>query len=117
VTADAITIAWQDNSHNEAAFIIEVQAEGNVLANQEVAAGTTSWSDTNLVSGTARSYRVLARNGAGNSAWSDTVIGTTANGVQPAEDSGGGGCGLGAGLAVLFPFLLFALRLRSRFRR
>lgn len=68
------TVTWQDNSDNETSFVIEREKQnkrggwgGATLIS--VGADTTSYID-NSGTGTFR-YRVLARNAAGDSAWSN----------------------------------------------
>jgi len=77
-SATQINLSWTDNSTNETAFLVERSTDGvNFTQIASLAAGTASYSDTGLASGTHYTYRVRASNAAGNSAYSNTAAATT----------------------------------------
>lgn len=74
-TSDStISLTWTDNSDNESVFVVE--RDGQVLSST-VSANTTSFEDSGLAGATTYSYRVRARNSAGDSAWSNSSEATT----------------------------------------
>ena len=70
----AIALVWTDNSDNETAFVIE--RDGQVLSTM-TGSNATSFNDTGLAGATTYSYRVKARNSAGDSDWSGVAEATT----------------------------------------
>jgi serine protease len=68
VTHDTVSLSWADNADNEDAFLIE--RNGQVLA-QTVNANVLEFTDTGLTGSTSYTYRVKARNAAGDSPWSN----------------------------------------------
>ena len=70
---DRVALRWSDNADNEAAFVIE--RDGAEV--QTVGSNATSALDTGLAGSTTYSYRVKARNSAGDSAWTDIAQATT----------------------------------------
>lgn len=68
VTHDTVSLSWADNADNEDAFVIE--RNGQVLA-QTVNANVLEFTDTGLTGSTSYTYRVKARNAAGDSPWSN----------------------------------------------
>jgi autotransporter-associated beta strand protein len=83
VSDSQINLAWIDNSTNESNFLIERSVNNSVFT-QIAAVGTdvTSFSDTNLPSGTTFYYRVRASNSGGYSSYSDVANARTL-GVPP----------------------------------
>ena len=80
VSSSQINLAWTDNATNEDGFKIErCQNAGCTTFVQvaQVGANVTSYSDTGLSASTTYDYRVLAFNGGGNSAYSNTAEATT----------------------------------------
>ena len=80
VSSSAIDLQWSDNSGDESGFQVERSPTGG---NDFTLAGTvgpdvTTYSDTGLFPDTSYDYRVLAANGVGNSAYSNTASATTA---------------------------------------
>lgn len=75
VTENSVTLSWTDNADNETAF--DIERDGTVLTDT-LGANVTSFTDTGLASATLYSYRVRARNVAGNSTWSNQTDVTTA---------------------------------------
>jgi len=74
-TSDStVSLTWSDNSDNESVFVIE--RDGQVLSST-VSANTTTFEDSGLAAATTYSYRVKARNSAGDSAWSNSAEATT----------------------------------------
>ena len=71
---NAITLSWVDGSDNEDAFIVERSLDGNSFSfHAALAPNTSTFVDTNLVSGQTYSYQVRARNTAGNSNYLNRV--------------------------------------------
>lgn len=77
-SSTAINLAWTDNSSNESGFRVERSVAGGAFTQiGAVGAGITSFADTGLTAGTTYSYRVLAYNSGGNSAYTATASATT----------------------------------------
>ena len=77
--AAQLTLTWIDTSDNEAGFKVERRL-GLTGTYSEIAmpgANTTSYVDPGLVASTAYCYRVVAFNGAGDSAYSNEACATT----------------------------------------
>ncbi|MBI2918215.1 MAG: fibronectin type III domain-containing protein [Chloroflexi bacterium] len=74
ISATRVDLTWTDASNNELAFRLE-RSTDNFATRSEVLlpANITSYSDTTVVLGNTYSYRVVATNGAGNSATSNAV--------------------------------------------
>jgi len=86
-TAYQVNLAWTDNATNETGFLVE-RLNGAVY--QTVAtlgAGVSVYSDPTVQPGTAYSYRVVAFNGAGSAAPSNTAVVSTPPGI-PRPPSG-----------------------------
>jgi uncharacterized lipoprotein YddW (UPF0748 family) len=66
-TQTAITLAWVDNSTNETTFVLQLDTGAEFESIAELPADTTSYTDEGLEPDTAYRYRVLARNGCGDS--------------------------------------------------
>ena len=79
-----VRLTWSDNSSNETVFRIERRRTGSYELVTTVAAGTTAFVDSDVLPQTLYSYRVRAQNGAGASAFSDTVEIETAEDHRPA---------------------------------
>ena len=77
VTTGSVTLGWTDNSTNENGFSIERLIGTTWTQIGWVADNVTTYTDASLIPGTAYSYRVLAFNGAGNSATTNPVTATT----------------------------------------
>ncbi|MDG4794187.1 glycosyl hydrolase family 8 [Micromonospora sp. WMMD1082] len=72
-----IALTWRDNSGNETGFVIERRAGAGAWSQLATpGANSTSYTDTSVTAGTQYSYRVRARNGAGDSAWSAEATAT-----------------------------------------
>jgi hypothetical protein len=80
VSAGQINLSWSDVSFNEDAFAIERRVAGGSFAEvATVGSNQTAFSDTGLSASTTYDYRVLARNEAGDSAYSNEASATTAS--------------------------------------
>jgi hypothetical protein len=68
-----ITLTWTDNSSNETYFVIERQADGGIwyLRDSSVPPNTQTYYDRALVPGHTYNYRIKARNGLGDSTYSN----------------------------------------------
>lgn len=87
-TASQINLSWTDNSSNEDGFQIEV-APGTTSVFTQIAtvgANVTTFSNTGLGAASTFTYRVRAFNAGGNSAYSNTIAGTT-GGAAPSAPS------------------------------
>ncbi len=84
-TAGGAILRWTDNSSSEAGFTIDVSENGNTgwLMHDSIAANTVSWVVRNLPVESTRYFRVLARNRAGHSAYTN-VASTVIVGIPPA---------------------------------
>ncbi len=72
VSASSIRLNWQDNSINEANFLIDRAVdEGSFTQMASVAAGATGWLDAGVTAGHTYLYRVRAANSAGSSDYSN----------------------------------------------
>lgn len=79
-SATAINLQWTDNSTDEDRFYIErstTSATTGFSALTDVAANTTSYSNTGLAQGTTFWYRVRAGNANGYSSWTTVASATT----------------------------------------
>jgi len=72
-SSTSVTLSWADNSSNENGFSIERKSGTSWRQVGWVGANIRSFRQTGLVSGVTYKYRVLAFNGAGNSATSNQV--------------------------------------------
>jgi len=79
ISRTRIDLAWSDNSGNETGFRIERARNGGAWSQiATTGPNVIAYSDTTgLQPNKLYSYRVLAFNGAGNSAWSNTASATT----------------------------------------
>ena len=90
-----IEVTWLDNSNNEQAFIIERSEDSGIIFNvlqNNIAANTTNYIDSNLVEGTTYTYRVSASNSLGTTL-AATSSSATSSTTTAAPSSGGGGGG------------------------
>jgi acid phosphatase type 7 len=78
LSGSAIRLEWRDNAQGQAQYIVE-RASGSGLFNVVAALipGTIVWTDSGLQAATRYTYRVKARNSAGDSGYSNTASGTT----------------------------------------
>jgi FtsP/CotA-like multicopper oxidase with cupredoxin domain len=83
----SVDLRWTDNSLNESGFIIERMNGGGFAEVGRVGANVTRWIDTTVLPSTPYSYRVMAYNAVGNSAYSNTVDVTTPSNTPPAAPS------------------------------
>ena len=85
VGPSAVDLRWTDNSSNENSFRIErrSQAETQFQEIANVAANGTTYNDSSVLPGTTYTYRVRARNGDGDSAYTAEVQVTTPQTAQP----------------------------------
>ena len=80
ISATQIQLAWLDNSHNEAGFVVERSADGTTgwaQTGSQTAANATGFGDTALTANTTYYYRVKAHNSTGDSAYTNVVSATT----------------------------------------
>jgi len=78
ISKNEILLSWNDNSNNEASFVIQRSLNGTLWS--EVASvneNVTSYSDTGLSPATSYQYRVVARNSYGDSSPTTKYIATT----------------------------------------
>jgi len=75
-----IRLNWTDNATNESEFRIEARSTGNFVDQGSVPANTTAVNITALTAGTQYTFRVRARNGSGDSGYSNEASARTAGG-------------------------------------
>jgi len=73
-----VLLNWTDNANNESGFLVERSVNGGAFTllttvGAKSNTGIVSYTDMNVLSGTAYSYRVAAINAAGKSAYSNTA--------------------------------------------
>ncbi|MEZ5993503.1 MAG: right-handed parallel beta-helix repeat-containing protein [Planctomycetota bacterium] len=91
----SIQVSWNDTSSNEDGFTLERKDSGGSFAViATLTANATGHTDTGLVDGVTYTYRVMATNTVGNSAFSNEAS-ATASQAAPVSGSGGGGGGGG----------------------
>ena len=120
-SSSAINLSWTDNANNETGFDIERSTDSiNWALLATVGSNVRAYGNTGLAAGTSYSYRVRAKNSAGNSAYSNVASATTLgagsttvtvdlrdglNGYAGTEDtyvaSGASGANFGTSTAVL----------------
>ncbi len=77
-SSSQIHLAWNDNSTNETSFRVEARSSGGSFSEiGSVGAGSTGANVAGLAAGTGYDFRVRARNGNGDSAYSNTASATT----------------------------------------
>jgi len=77
-SSTSIDLTWTDNTSTESGFTIEYSQDGsNWLAEADVSADVTTYSDSGLIPATTYYYRVLAFDSGTNSAWSNVSSATT----------------------------------------
>jgi subtilisin family serine protease len=118
----SITLTWYDNATGEDGYSIERSMSGGGFVQiADVAADTTTFTDSNLSAATEYSYRVMAFNSISNSFYSNVFAATTKSG-SGGGGGGGGGCSIVAGntapvdvLIVLIPVvMIFTVILRRK---
>jgi hypothetical protein len=79
VTQNSVTIEWEDNSNNEAAYYVKRSLAGDTNNFKLIAlnANVTHYTDSELTPGTNYIYSVFASNKAGNSPVSNLTVGYT----------------------------------------
>ena len=78
VSLSQINLAWGDQATNETGFTVERATNGTTFTQlASVARDATSYTNIDLIAGTAYQYRVRALNAAGNSQWSGVVTAAT----------------------------------------
>ncbi|NOT05961.1 MAG: CSLREA domain-containing protein [Anaerolineales bacterium] len=79
ISQTQIDLLWMDKSTHEVSFRIERSTDGSSdwAEIDSVGAGVTTYSDTSLICGTNRFYRVKVRNADGDSTYSNTSSATT----------------------------------------
>lgn len=83
-----ITLAWTDNSGNEAGFKIERGTNGTTFTQiTTVGSNITNYANTGLLANITYYYRVRANNAVGDSAYANVASATTP-GLAPAAPSG-----------------------------
>ena len=86
ISADEISLAWTDTSAREEGFTIERKTGGGSFSKiGQTAADITSFTDANVTSGTAYTYRVQAYNAFGTSNYSNEVTVQTPSVVTPPD--------------------------------
>lgn len=79
-SSTVIRLTWVDNSSNETEFRIEQKVGSAFTDLGSAAANATAINVTNFAAGQSGTFRVRARNGAGDSAYSNEATGTTTGG-------------------------------------
>ncbi len=100
-STNGMQLAWADVATNEASYLLERRSGSSgfdLIAT--LAADTTSTLDTNVFGGVTYTYRIKARNTAGDSAYSSEASATipgAADAWDPADDAGSGATALTVG--------------------
>ncbi len=80
-TSDTVTLIWRDNSNNETSHTLQRSTDGsfgnNVVTVNNIAANSTTFSQTGVPRGRTFYYRIRAVNGSGASPWSNVASVTT----------------------------------------
>ncbi len=88
ISTSHIALTWTDNATNETGYRVERSTDGfNTTTTTGLGANVTSYPDTSVTPGTTYLYRVIAVNGTGDSAPSNTASATTLP-QPPATPSG-----------------------------
>jgi hypothetical protein len=77
ISQTTLQIVWTDNSYNEDNFIVQRSLDGSTGWETIATPESSPYNDTTLSAEQTRYYQVAASNGAGQSAWSGVVSGTT----------------------------------------
>jgi len=78
LTTTSIMLTWTDNASNETGYKIERSLDGITWSQvATVGANVTTYTNTGLTKNKKYYYRVVAYNGAGNSAYSNVATATT----------------------------------------
>ncbi len=81
ITTSSMTVSWTDNSSNETGFHVYRSTDGtNFTDVADVAANTTSFSNTGLTAGTTYYYKIASFNSAGQTT---ATVATQATNVAP----------------------------------
>lgn len=77
-----VTLQWTDNASNETGYeVYRATASGTFAKTGEVNANVSTYQDTNVQPKTVYRYKVLAKNNAGTSLFSNKVTTTTPDGI------------------------------------
>src|SRR5688500_13770729 len=91
LTTSQIQLGWQDNSNNETSFRIEMRSGGGAFSEiGSTGVHPTGASVSGLQAATTYTFRVRARNGGGNSAYSNEASATTLSPPPPPPPPPGG---------------------------
>ncbi|MCP3963709.1 MAG: matrixin family metalloprotease [bacterium] len=82
---DRIRLSWRDNSGDESSFQIERRTTGSFGHLRTVGANSRQYDDASVSPGITYCYRVRARNGAGESDYTDEACATIPIVVEPCE--------------------------------
>lgn len=79
-----VSLTWTDTSSNETGFLVQRSADGGATWGQlaQLAANSTSYTDSAVSSGAAYQYRVCAYDDAGDSGYSNVVAVTIGGGTN-----------------------------------
>jgi chitodextrinase len=84
LTTSQIQLGWRDNSNNETSFRIEMRSGGGAFSEiSSTNANSTGVSIPGLQAATTYTFRVRARNGSGNSAYTNEASATTLSPPPP----------------------------------
>lgn len=88
-SATSVTLSWTDNASDETGFVVQ-RATGTGSFSQVATLGSnfSSYTDTTASGNTTYTYRVAARNAAGDSAWATAAAVTTPSPVPPPVPGG-----------------------------
>jgi hypothetical protein len=94
----SVSLTWTDTSTNETGFLVQRSADGGATWVQiaQLAAGSTSYADGSVSSGTTYRYRVCAYNAAGSSGYSNVVTVTVTVGGTTKKQAAAAALPLGA---------------------
>jgi len=86
-STSVIRLTWTDNANNESEFRVEQKSGANFVDIGSVSANATAVNVTGFSAGQSGTFRIKARNGSGDSPYSNEATGTTLGDTTPCTPS------------------------------